>query len=165
MIESQPNSKIRTVKKGEIFQRRGELNSKVYQIKEGLVRSYTIDEKGKDHIFMFAYEGWTIGDAISIDEPCELFMDALEDSVLIVREKNIAQEVNAQSFKALVKRMLVLQRRMIGMMSSTAMERYEDFESTYPELIQRLPQRMIASYLGVTPEALSKLRGERARSK
>ncbi|MEM8568230.1 MAG: cyclic nucleotide-binding domain-containing protein, partial [Bacteroidota bacterium] len=68
------------VKKGQIIQRKGELNSKVYVVDSGLLRSYFIDEKGKEHIFMFAPEGWIIADNASPDEPCDLFIDALENS-------------------------------------------------------------------------------------
>ncbi|MCB0509281.1 MAG: Crp/Fnr family transcriptional regulator, partial [Bacteroidetes bacterium] len=59
----------------------------------------------------------------------------------------------------------VLQRRIIMLMSASAKERYEHFLETYPELPNRLPQRLIASYLGITPEALSKIRGEMLREK
>jgi len=58
-----------------------------------------------------------------------------------------------------------LQKRIIMLMSSAAIERYEHFEKTYPNIIQRVPQRMIASYLGITPEALSKVKGDKVRDK
>ncbi|MEO1255685.1 MAG: Crp/Fnr family transcriptional regulator [Bacteroidota bacterium] len=156
---------ISKFKKGEILQYKGELNSKVYIVKKGLLRSYNIDKKGKEHIFMFAPEGWTMGDACTPESPCELFIDALEDCEIMILKKDIDRDSKPKSFQALVKRMLVLQRRVIMMMSVSAIERYEHFEQTYPELIQRVPQKMIASYLGITPEALSKIRGERLRKK
>ncbi len=146
------------IKKGQILQRSGELNSKIYHVKSGLLRSYSIDKKGKEHIFMFAPEGWVIGDNVSPQEPTMLFIDALENSVVLVDEKNIEKENNAGK---LIKRLEVLQNRIIQLMSSTALERYEHFTQTYPDLSQRIPQRMIASYLGVTPEALSKVKSER----
>lgn len=107
---------------------------------------------------MFAPEGWVIGDNLPPDKPSMLFIDALEDSTLIVAEKNIEKEKNA---KKLIKRLGVLQKRIIQLMSSSALERYEDFIATYPDISQRIPQRMIASYLGVTPEALSKVKSKR----
>ena len=61
----------------------------------------------------------------------------------------------------LIKRVTVLQKRVIMLMSSKAIERYDAFLETYPDIVQRVPQRMIASYLGITPEALSKLKGDR----
>ncbi|MDB4088005.1 Crp/Fnr family transcriptional regulator [Flavobacteriales bacterium] len=147
-----------TVKKGEIIQRKGDLNSKVYLVKSGLMRSYTIDEKGKEHIFLFASEDWMVADNLPKEEPVDLFIDALEDSELVVIEKT--ERVGDHSDK-LLKRISVLQKRVIMLMSSTALERYEHFVETYPEIVQRVPQKMIASYLGITPEALSKVKNER----
>jgi len=152
-----------TIKKGHILQYKGDVKSYVYKVNSGLLRSYTIDEKGKEHIFMFAPEGWKIADAVEDNIPCDLFIDALEDSEVRVTDKNL-KEQKPNTF-ALVNQIGVLQKRVIMLMSSTAIERYEHFMDTYPHIIQRVSQRMIASYLGVTPEALSKLKGEKARSK
>lgn len=151
------------VKKGQILQRRGDLNSKVYQVESGLLRSYSIDEKGKEHIYMFAPENWIMADNCEANSPCELFIDALEDSVLIVSDKEkVLENADAHS---LVRRLFTLQHRIINLMSSSAIERYEHFVDTYPNIVQRVSQRMIASYLGVTPEALSKAKGDKARYK
>ncbi|WP_435624001.1 Crp/Fnr family transcriptional regulator [Flagellimonas sp.] len=147
------------VKKGEVLQKSGELDSKVYHVVSGLLRSYSLDEKGKEHIFMFAPENWTIGDAMPKEVPCELFIDALEDSDIWVLEKDIQRE--AQNIGAFIKRLSVLQKRVIMLMSATAIERYEHFEQTYPDIIQRVPQKMVASFLGIAPETLSKIRRER----
>jgi CRP-like cAMP-binding protein len=152
------------VKKGQILQHRGDTNSKIYKVESGLLRSYSIDEKGKEHIFMFAPEDWVIADAsIVINQEAELFIDALEDSTIEILEK----EANIERIDAspLLKRIAVLQKRVIMLMSSSAIERYEHFVSTYPNIIQRVPQKMIASYLGITPEALSKVKGDRVRTK
>ncbi len=157
-------SRTLSIKKGEIIQYKGEVNSKLYLVKKGLLRSYTIDSKGKEHIFMFALEHGMIGDAALPEEPCEFFIDAVEDSEVIVREKNIERDATPGTFKMVVHGMIDLQKRVIMLMSVSAIDRYTHFEKTYPELLQRLPQRMIASYLGITPEALSKVRGERARN-
>jgi CRP-like cAMP-binding protein len=86
------NLKEITVKKGQILQRSGELNSKAYVVKSGLIRSYYIDEKGKEHIFMFGTEGWIISDYFGTDEPSVLFIDALEDSILEILEKKLFKE-------------------------------------------------------------------------
>ena len=147
------------VKKGEILQKSGDLGSNVYKVVSGLLRSYTIDEKGKEHIFMFGPEGWTVADNVAPDVPCDLHIDALEDSIINVFPKDITKE--NQNARAFIKRIAVLQKRVIMLMSSSALERYEHFEQTYPEILQRVPQRMIASYLGITPEALSKIKNQR----
>lgn len=140
------------LKKGQIIQRKGDLNTKVYQVKAGLLRSYSIDEKGKEHIYLFAPENWIIADSISPQNPCELFIDALEDSVVIQKEKEPTAILDTQK---LLNRLEVLQQRIILLMSASAIERYEHFITTYPDIVQRVPQKMIASYLGITPEALS----------
>jgi CRP-like cAMP-binding protein len=150
------------VSKGQILQRKGDLNSKVYQVESGLMRSYSIDGKGKEHIYMFAPENWIIADSVSADKPCELFIDALEDAVIIVREKDI--EAVSENQK-LINRLEILQRRIIMLMSATAIERYEHFIQTYPDIVQRVPQKMIASYLGITPEALSTVKRLRIKQK
>ena len=151
------------VKKGQLIQRQGALDSKVYKVESGLLRSYSIDDKGKEHIYMFAPENWLMADNCDVKRPCELFIDALEDSVLIVSEK--AETIQNADVHSLVNRLLTLQHRIIKLMSSSTIERYEDFIATYPGIVQRVPQRMIASYLGITPEALSKVKGDKARSK
>jgi len=154
--------KIITVKKHQIIQRPGELNSKVYFVKKGLLRSYSIDQKGKEHIFMFAPEDWIVADSVSPEEPTELFIDALEDSILLKEEKIF--KPTEKQFK-LIRRMHVLQKRIILLMSATGIQRYEHFLETYPDIVQRVPQRMIASYLGITPEALSAAKKLRRQQK
>lgn len=141
------------VKKGEILQRKDDLGSKVFQVESGLLRSYSIDEKGKEHIYQFAPENWIIADATANNQPSELFIDCLEDSVVIEIEKDF-NTLSNEPLK-LANRLAVLQKRIIMLMSASAIERYESFIETYPNIVQRVPQRMIASYLGVTPETLS----------
>jgi CRP-like cAMP-binding protein len=108
---------------------------------------------------MFAPEKWTIADSQPKEKPCDLFIDALEDSVVIVLNKDIKRE--SQNSGAFIKRIAVLQNRVIMLMSFSAIRRYEHFEETYPAILQRVTQKMIASYLGITPEALSKVKNER----
>lgn len=149
------------IKKGAVLQKSGDLNSKVYHVVSGLLRSYTIDKKGKEHIFMFAPENWTVADSQPKEVPCDLYIDALEDSVIIVLPKDLQRE--SKNAGVFIKRIAVLQKRVIMLMSASAIERYEHFEHTYPEILQRVTQKMIASYLGITPEALSKIKRERLK--
>lgn len=150
------------LKKGQILQRKGDLNSKVYQVESGLLRSYAISDKGKEPIFMFAPEGWIIADNVAPDEPCDLFIDAIEGSIVWQKEKDHHEE---HDLPKLIKRLSVLQKRVIMLMCASALERYEHFLATYPEIVQRVPQKMIASYLGITPEALSNVRKKRSQTK
>lgn len=112
---------------------------------------------------MFAPENWIITDNCEGDIPCDLYIDAIEDSTITVTEKDFTKLSSDR--KSLVKRINVLQKRVIMLMSSPAVERYQHFVETYPDIIQRVPQRMIASYLGITPEALSRLRKEISKNK
>ena len=149
------------IKKGQIIQREGVLNSKVYHVKSGLLRSYAIDKNGKENIFSFAPEGWVIADTNSPEIPTVLFIDALEDSVVLERPKDIERE--KENIAAITKRLNALQNRILMLISTNAIERYEKFEEMYPNLVQRVPQRMIASYLGVTPETLSAAKSKRRK--
>ncbi len=151
-----------TVKKGEFLQRKGDLNSKVFHVESGLLRSYSIDAKGREHIHMFAPEGWIVVDNVMPDEPCELFIDALEDSVICKVEKDEAFQT--VSTMKLIRRMLSMQRRITMLLSASALERYNMFLKNYPGIVLRVPQKMIASYLGMTPEALSTVKRQRGIS-
>jgi len=150
------------LKKGQIIQSTGDLNSKVFRVESGLLRSYTIDDKGKEYIYMFAPENWIIADGTPANEPCDLFIDAIEDSVVIQIEKDTVQYRDGDK---MIRRIAVLQKRIIMLMSASAIERYEHFVKTYPDIVQRVPQRMIASYLGITPEALSTVKRQRMLEK
>lgn len=164
--------RTKSIAKGEILLRKGEISSKGYFVKKGCLRCYSIDEKGKEHIFMFAPEGWMASDIAMLlrNSPSDLFIDALEDSeveVLDIRQSAAAgfdvYQLFSTGAEKLINRIGVLQKRIIMLMSASAWERYEHFLRTYPNIAQRVPQRMIASYLGITPEALSKLRGDKAK--
>lgn len=102
---------------------------------------------------MFAPEGWIIGDAVPVGVPNELFIDALENTVVVEEQKKA--DVGQPNVDKLIRRLAVLQNRVIMLMSASAIERYEHFLATYPDIVQRVPQKMVASYLGITPEALS----------
>lgn len=167
----QLESKNKFVKKGTILQSPGDKTRKAFYVKKGLLRSYTIDAKGKEHIFIFAPEDWYISDIDGEvnDHKSQLYIDAIEDSEVEEYDRNIVNfdtaDLTIHDFKKLIKRVAVLQTRVIMLMSASAQERYEHFLKTYPSIVQRAPQKMIASYLGKTPEALSKIRGIIARKK
>ncbi len=154
------------------MQRKGALNPHTFYVKKGLLRSYIIDSKGKEHIFMFAPEKWIIADVESLEfnQPVELFIDCIEDSEVILFDRNALhvdltlKDVILENFTLLYRRMGMLQRRIIMQMSSPAVDRYAYFLATYPQLPNRVPQHMIASYLGITPQALSTIRGKLAKS-
>ena len=167
------NAKTKHFKKGDIIQREGEKSSLAYYVKKGLLRNYIIDNKGKEHIFMFASEGWIIADIESqeFNQPSEMFIDCIENAEVIVFDRkcfklaNLTPNQLKQNAHLMARRIAVLQRRVIMLMSSSAKYRYNKFLDTYPDLPNRVPQRMIASYLGITPQALSTIRGGIAKNK
>ena len=168
------NIQKKYVTKGQILQFKGELSDKSYFVKSGLLRSYFIDKNCKEYIFMFAPEGWIISDFVSqtYKTPSELVIEAIEDSEVEIINKELVDNLisksskfNSSDIEKLNKRIAVLQKRVIMLMSATAWERYQHFLDTYPDIILRVPQKMIASYLGITPEALSNLRSNMSKKK
>lgn len=138
-------------------------------VEKGLLRSYTIDEKGNEHILQFGMEGWWVADLYSFltGEPSEYNIEALEDSELLLITKSswdlLLDEVPAfeRYFRILIQNNLIAtQRRLMGTMSTTAEERYTKLLQDFPDISQRVPQHMIASYIGVTRETLSRLRSQ-----
>lgn len=163
--EFEQHIQLKEIKRKEIVQHQGDSVSKVFFVRQGLLKSYVLDEKGKEHIFMFAPENWIVTDVNSVTTfgKTELFVQAIEDSIVEVISRDafvkLTEDVNQnykEEVRKLLKRNAVLQKRIISLMSKTALERYEDFIATYPGIVQRVPQKMIASYLGITPQALSK---------
>ena len=173
LINSNNYSQTSFFPKGSILQGKGDTVSKAYIVKRGLLRSYAIDEKGKEHVFMFAPENWILSDieGHAMESPAELFIDAVEDTQVIIFDRNhfdvpqLSKEQLQSQFLLLIRRAAVLQQRIIMLMSSPASKRYEHFLEIYPDIATRVPQRMIASYLGITPEALSKIRGDLSKKK
>ncbi|MEM6358730.1 MAG: Crp/Fnr family transcriptional regulator [Bacteroidota bacterium] len=149
------------LKKGEVLQRAGDLNHRVYHVESGLLRSYSIDKNGKENIFMFAPEHWIIADSHSAETRSNLYIDAIEDSMVSIHLKNTKTE--EKNVGRIIKRLSVLQNRVIMLLSTCAIERYEHFLKTYPEIVQRVPQKMIASYLGVNPETLSAAKSQQLK--
>ena len=120
------------VKKGQILQRQGDRDTKVYVVRKGLLRCYSIDEKGKEHIFLFGPEGTVITDHLPPQVPAELFIDALEDSKVLVREKTLA--FAKRNTSRVIGRMIALQTREVLRMSSCIIERDKYFITTFPQI-------------------------------
>jgi CRP-like cAMP-binding protein len=173
ILNSDYETQTRILKKGDILQRPEALKAPAIYIKKGLLRSYIIDSKGKEHIYMFASEGWIIGDieAIEYDQPTQLFIDCLEDSeVVLFNNKclfnaDLPKNQIEENVQLLNRRIGRLQRRVLMLMEAPAIDRYKYFLEIYPELPHRVPQKMIASYLGIMPQTLSTLRNKIAHSK
>ena len=173
ILNCNPTAVAQSVKKGEILQHADEQNITAFFVKSGLLRSYLIDSKGKEHVYMFAPEGWVIGDieAMEFEQPAQLFIDCLEDSEVIAFKNNelfhldLDKENLAASGQLLYRRIGRLQRRVLMLMGAPIIDRYQYFLKTYPDLPNRVPQHMIASFLGVMPQTLSTVRAKLAKTK
>jgi CRP-like cAMP-binding protein len=163
--------KIKTFEKNEMILSQGETSSKTYFITDGLLRSYSIDSKGKAHIIQFAPELWWLSErnGILFNEASDFFIDAIEPTTTILIPKDFFNQVSMQvagvgemNFAMLNNAIRFMQKRINMLLSATAEERYLDFIKLYPNLTLRVPQWMIASYLGITPESLSRVRKDLA---
>ena len=156
----------RKVRKGEFLLREGEMARHTIFVASGCLRTYTIDDGGKEHILQFSPENWWTGDmSFRSNVPSQFFIEALEDSEVLLTELSSIQKLNeripesaAHYQTALQKSMEAKTQRIVSSLSATAEERYNDFVRKYPSLLQRVPQHMIASYLGISPETLSRIR-------
>lgn len=155
------------IRKRQYVLQEGDVCKYVAFVEKGILRSYTIDDKGNEHIMQFAFEGWWIADQYSFltGEPAIYYIDALEDSELLLLSKQAEEELLLKIpkferyFRLLLQNSLIAtQRRLISSLSQTAEERYQQLISNCPTIPQRVPQHMMASFLGITPETLSRIR-------
>ena len=155
------------LRKKQYLLQEGDVNKFTAFVEKGVMRSYTIGENGNEHIIQFALEGWWISDNYSFQtgEPSSYTIDALEDAELLLITTSSMEAMlekipkMERYFRLLLqKNIIALQQRLACTLSQTAEEKYLSFSNLYPTIIQRVPQHMIASYLGVTPETLSRIR-------
>ncbi len=141
-------------------------NNRNYILK-GAFRSYFIDQEGKDHTVQIAIEDWFVSDFYSYitRTPATLFVEALENSVLLQMRfediEKLCKECHnlSEYFRITTERAFAFSRmRALSNLSKTAEERYLEFNEMYPGIVQRVPQKIVASYLGMSPEFLSKIR-------
>ncbi|MEB2774071.1 Crp/Fnr family transcriptional regulator [Algoriphagus sp. D3-2-R+10] len=155
------------IKKKEFLLREGEMCNFEGFVTKGLFRVYHVDHKGFEHVLYFAIENWWITDIDSFtnQKPSQLYIEALEDSELLVisklnKEHAYTKLPNIEKLFRIMtqKTHVALQRRMIDSLSKRADDRYVDFIEKYPQLSQRLTNLQIAAYLGISHEFVSKIR-------
>ena len=160
------------IRKKQFLLQEGDVCRHIAFVEKGMLRAYTIGEKGTERIIQFAMEGWTISDLYSFltSEPATYAIEAIEDSELVL----ISQQANTELLEKLPRyetymRILLtnayiaLQRRINSVISNTPEERYNTFTALYPEIVRRVPQHMIAAFMGLTPETLSRVRSKKSR--
>ena len=156
-----------SIKKKKFLLREGEVCKFEGFVTKGLFRVYHIDINGFEQVLYFAQQNWWITDIDSFtnEKPSHLYIEALEDSEVLLISKNDKEFAykNIPEIEKLFRIMtqkthIALQRRMIDNLSKTADQRYLDFIEKYPQLFQRLTNLQIAAYLGISHEFLSKIR-------
>jgi CRP-like cAMP-binding protein len=165
-------TEIRHYKAKTIIVTAGEISHYSYFVNSGLLRSFNINDNIVEHVLSFACEGWWIGDMYSLisQKPGYLFIEVLEDAEVVLLSKE-NQEILYQEipklerfFRILAENSLVAyQERLMDNLSLSAEERFDKFCKRYPTIIQRVPQKQIASYIGVTPEFFSKMKSRLIR--
>ena len=163
-----------TLKRKKMFLEAGIVCRDSAFVLDGALRSFTVDRDGKEHILSFATKDWWISDMYSLlsQKPAILNIESIADSEVLVLSRENQQLLYEKVpkferfFRILIENSLVAsQQRLIDNMSSTAEERYLRFIKKYPGIPSCVPQHNIASYLGITPEFLSKIRARLARGK
>jgi len=166
--------KPRKVRKRTFLLTQGEVCRFEAYIVKGCVKKYYIDDNGDEVILQFAVEDWWISDVGSFSEqtPSNLFIETMEDSELLTidfeSKELLYQEIPhlERVFRLMLQRSYaVLENRFYSTVAHTAEERYLEFIKRYPTIPQRVPQQQIASYLGITPESLSRIKSNLYKKK
>jgi CRP-like cAMP-binding protein len=159
--------KPKKLRKRQYFLQEGDVCKYIGFIVKGSARTFTVDEKGHEHILKLSLENWWLADFESfyLLTPSRFNIEALENLEVLQSTNAQIEEFlkNIPAFSAMANVIsqnytIANQKRMQAAMSYTAEERYEDLISNYPQFLQRFPQNMIASYLGLSPETLSRMK-------
>lgn len=159
--------KSKKLRKRQYLLQEGDMCKYISFVAQGLMKSYTVDEKGNEHINLFAWEGWWISDFASFifGNEAKLNIDTIEDTTLLLLSRENYEKmlkdvpVMDRYFRILYQNSLATKdSRLISANTHTAEEKYAMFLDTYPSISQRLPQNLIASYLGLSPETISRIK-------
>jgi CRP-like cAMP-binding protein len=159
----------KTIKKHQFLLQEGDVCKQLAFVNDGCLREYTVDHKGQEHVIQFAIRDWWISDLTSFlsGTPSTQNIDALQDSEVLLLEKEAREKMletvpkMERFFRLLMESNYVASRRRItATLAASAEERYLGFLKLYPALVEQIPQHNIASYLGITPQSLSRIRKE-----
>ena len=155
------------LRKKQYFLQEGEVCKYFAFIVKGAMRQYTVDDKGVEHIVHLCIENWWVGDRESwvMLTPTNYYIDAWEDTelLLITRADTLNLANQCPAFNELIRLLdesnnIATQKRITSSISFSADKRYADFVYSHPDFLQRFPQHIIASYLGITKDTLSRVR-------
>ncbi|GGG09954.1 cyclic nucleotide-binding protein [Dokdonia pacifica] len=155
------------LRKRQFLIQEGDTVSYEYFVAKGCLKAYEIDDNGDEHIIQFAKENWWISDfkAFFEEGKATLNIDCIEESIVYGIEKQDLENLFLDIPKfdrffriKLTSAFVALQNRILSSLDKSTSERYLDFLTAYPNLEQRIPNYMIANYLGVKPESLSRIR-------
>lgn len=164
--------KVRRYKKRAFIFNEGDIHKYNTFVVSGALRLYAFDDSFKEYSLHFAFENWWTGDLTSLvkNEPSQLCLQAIENSILLqITYEDQKEWLDAipQLYKpwmlAFQSALMRANQRVLDNIGSTAEKRFEDFLKTYPKYMNRLPDKYIASYIGVTPEFYSKLKRNSVR--
>lgn len=159
--------KLKTIKKKEFLLREGQICTANCFVEKGLLRMFFINEKGIEQVTHFALENWWLADYMSfiMQSPSQFYIQTVEDSEIVCLEHHKQEELFKKLpqlekyFRILMQRANAASQMRIKYFHDYSKEdNYRVFASQFPSFIQRIPQYMLASYLGITPEYLSELR-------
>lgn len=166
-LQIQPFISLKNVSKSDFLLKEGDVCSHFFFVEKGLLRLYALNEEGKENILQFATENWIVSDRGSVyfQQPSTYYIDAVEDTLVVMLDEefiNKVSKINAdfrrKNEHLLQKHIRQLYKRISQLLGASAKRRYLDFVNMYPDIMLRVPQWMIASYLGITPESLSRVR-------
>lgn len=155
------------IKRKEFLLKQGDICKTDNFIVKGCLRVYSIDDNGFEHIVMFGIEDWWVSDLLSFltETKSNYFIDALEDTELIQISKSNLEKLYKEVpkferfFRLIIQNAYVAEQKRINQnLSLNAEQRYLNFIKKYPAFVQRIPQKQLAAYLGITPVFLSMLR-------
>lgn len=156
-----------TYKAKTILLSAGEVCKHSYFVNSGILRSFNINDNIVEHVLSFACAGWWMSDMYSYfsQKPGQLFIEVLEDAELVSLSKENQEQLFhdipklERFFRILIENSLVAnQQRLMDNLSLPAEERFEKFCAKYRTLVHKVPQKQIASFIGVTPEFFSKMK-------
>ncbi len=160
---------VRKYLKGQYIVQQGDVCKYECYVLSGCTKTFYVDQEGQEHIIMFSIEDWWTSDMGSFisQTPADFNVQCLENSELIMISHDVVDDLYREIpklerfFRKIVERAFVAsQKRIVRNFSLTAKEQYLYFREQYPLIEQRIPQYMIASYLGITKEFLSKIKSQ-----